>query len=378
MGFAQCMRFFVGAAAIALFACGCAHATCELADENVPVTPTISVMPGYSAKRVIDGLVRPTQLAIDPQNRIFILEGYAADKKVRIFDAAFREIGGFPVTAKGESTGLLVVDGGRTVYVATRGRIERFRADAALFFTAPELIVTDLPEGTGYNNNLRIGPDGLIYFGLASTCDVCDEDDPRSATIMRFDPNVQGLSNPEVYARGVRSAYDVLFTERGELLATDNGPDCCPQRGDECPRAANDRLLVVNKSDHFGWPYIYRLGHDGGGMAIAPVLLDLGMFAGASGMAEGKGGALCEDTGNLFVALWGQTHNTEEGGRKVMRVKLQRNSEGAITGATQERFLGTDGVGHPIALAVSPGGQLYMLDALGFVLEVTAEAGRCR
>jgi glucose/arabinose dehydrogenase len=372
MGFASGMRLLAGAAAIALIACGCAHAPCELADENVAVTPTISLMPGYSAKRVLDALDRPTQIAIDSENRIFVLEGRAANKRVRIFDAAFREIGGFPIAAEGESTGLLVADGGRTVFVASRGRIERFRADAALTFTAPELLVHDLPEGTGFNNNLRLGPDGLIYFGLGATCDVCDEDDPRSATILRFNPNLEGLANPEIYAQGLRNSYDLIFTERGELLATDNGPDCCPKRGDDCPGPAADRLLLVKQGDHFGWPYIYRKRHDGGGMAIAGALLELGLYAGAAGLVESKGGALCRDAGNLFVALWGQTHNTEEGGRKVMRVKLVRDASGAITGASMERFLGPDGLGHPIALAVSPPGRLYVLDALGFVLEVTA------
>jgi glucose/arabinose dehydrogenase len=365
------------AIAVALFGAAvnsCATARCERVDEEVPVAPVINVAPGYRATRVIEGLNRPTQIAFDEAGRFFVLEGGGGSKRVRIFDQTRNQIGSFEIGAKDESTGLLVLDGGKTIYVASRGVIQRFRGDNALQYTAPETIVDELPVGLSFNNNLKRGADGLIYFGLGSTCDVCDEEDERSGAILRFDPNVTGRASPEIYARGVRNAHDLIFTSKGELIATDNGPECCPIDPDECPTPGADRLLVVREDEHFGWPYIYRKRHDGGGMAIAPALVELGKYAGASGLVEYQGEALCRDKGQLFVALWGQRLGTDEGGRKVVRVRLARDAAGAITGAAIEPFLGIEGLGHPIALAVSPDdGKLYVLDYMGFVLEISGE-----
>lgn len=381
LGFARVVRVrgaLIGAAiAVASsHALSCATSRCERVDEEVPIAPVINVAPGYRAARAIEGLNRPTQLAFDEAGRFFVLEGAAAHKRVRIFDQTRTEIGGFDVAAEGESTGLLVLDEGRTIYVSTRSVVQRFRGDADNNYTAPETLVRDLPFGLHGANNLKKGPDGKIYFALGSTCDACDEDDERSATILRFDPNLTGPPPLEIYARGVRNAPDLLFTENGELLATEAGPDCCPADGDNCPSAKADRLLSVKEKDHFGWPYIYRKSHDGAGMTIAAPLLELGKYAGASGLVEYRADALCQDRGNVFVALWGQKLGTEEGGRKVIRVRLERDAAGTLTGARMENFLGIDGLGHPIALAVSPhDGHLYMLDYLGFILEISSD--RC-
>lgn len=350
------MRAWLALFAVALAAHGCAHARCETVPEDVPVVPSIKVAGGFSAARIIEGLNRPTQMAFDEAGRLFVLEGGTAKKRVRIYDRTFHEISGFDITAEGESTGLLVLGKGETVWVASRGVIQRFHGDANLAYSAPETIVSELPSGMYFNNNLKLGPDGKIYFGLGSTCDACDEDDERSGAILRFDPRGTGQAQPEIYARGVRNAYDLIFTSTGELLATDNGPDCCPSDPNECPAPGADRLLSIKEDDHFGWPYIYRQKHDGGGMTIAPPLVELGMFAGAAGLVEYQG--------DIFVALWGQNHGTDEGGRKVVRVRRTSGSAPSV-----EPFLGQDGLGHPIALAVFDG-RLYVLDYLGFILEL--------
>lgn len=347
---------FIAATALSMHAC--VHLHCDHEEESIVVSERIDIAPGYTAKRVLEGLDHPTQLSFDEDGRLFVLEGAGEEKSVRIFvrsSDGFTELARVPVRTDAESTGLLVLDRGRTLYVASRGLIERYTSSDDLSYREPEVVVRDLPEGWHWNNNLRLGPDQKIYFGMGSTCDVCDEADERSATILRFDPASGGV---EIFARGLRNPYDLIFTAKGELLATDNGPDCCPTLGDDCPGPAPDRLLLVHEGDHFGWPNVYR-----GTPQIAPALLSLGDFAGAVGLAEYEG--------DIFVAFWGQQHHTPEGGRRVVRIKLSRDANETITGARMEHFLGPDGVGHPIALAVSPlDEKMYLLDYVGFVLEL--------
>lgn len=107
--------------------------------------------------------------------------------------------------------------------------------------------------------------------------------------------------------------------------------------------------------------------------ALVPALFELPNHGGATGLVEYVGDELCGDEGAVFVALYGTQHGAEEGGRRVLRVRLTRSQDdGAITDAVIEPFLGPDeGLGHPIALAMGPDAALYVLDFQGFVLRVT-------
>lgn len=109
------------------------------------------------------------------------------------------------------------------LYVSSTAKISILRdldgdyeADEAVNFT------DGLPHDRHKNNNLKFGADGWLYMGVGSTCDVCYEVDERSATIMRFDTET-GAS--EVYATGLRNAYDIAFNAAGDLFSTENGRD---------------------------------------------------------------------------------------------------------------------------------------------------------
>ena len=83
-------------------------------------------------------------------------------------------------------------------------------------------------------------------MGVGSTCDVCDEVDGRSATIMRFDPN-SGAG--EVVATGLRNPFDLDFHPlTNEIFATDNGRD---DLGTENPP---EELNHIIPGADYGWP----------------------------------------------------------------------------------------------------------------------------
>src|SRR3972149_10374516 len=77
-----------------------------------------------------------------------------------------------------------------------------------------------------------------------STCNDCREADPRSAAILRLNPDGSGL---EVFARGLRNPYDLTFTPDGRLWATDNGSDP--------PCNTIDELNLIVEGGGSGWAH---------------------------------------------------------------------------------------------------------------------------
>src|SRR5205085_5830009 len=77
-------------------------------------------------------------------------------------------------------------------------------------------IVTGLPsDGLNGNQQPSIGPDGRIYFGQGARTNAgvpAGTDGPLNASILRVDRDGSHL---EVFARGLRNAFDLAFTPEG-------------------------------------------------------------------------------------------------------------------------------------------------------------------
>src|SRR5205085_3968569 len=84
-----------------------------------------------------------------------------------------------------------------------------------------QVLMSDLPStGLHQNDNLKFGPDGWLYMGMGTTCNACQESDPRNGSILRF--NIE-TGQSEIYATGMRNPYDLAFHPlSGALFATDN------------------------------------------------------------------------------------------------------------------------------------------------------------
>src|SRR4051794_29678569 len=107
--------------------------------------------------------------------------------------------------------------------------------------------VARLPSGGQHlTRTLALGPDGLLYVSIGSSCDACQEDDSRRAAILRMDPS-NGRMEP--VARGVRNAVGMTWSPYdGQLWVTDNGRN---DLGDEIPP---DEIDVVKVGADYGWP----------------------------------------------------------------------------------------------------------------------------
>ncbi|NPV09716.1 MAG: sorbosone dehydrogenase [Anaerolineae bacterium] len=154
------------------------------------------------------------------------------------------------------------------LYVAQLDRLERLAdEDGDGVLERRELVTGNLPGGGGHRTRtVRFGPDGLIYVAAGSSCNVCVEEDPRRAAILRFNPDGSiPEDNPfaddpdprrqAVWAEGLRNSVGFLFLPDGRLWANHNGSDGL---GDDLP--PEEIVVEVEGGRHYGWPYCYTPG----------------------------------------------------------------------------------------------------------------------
>jgi glucose/arabinose dehydrogenase len=253
------------------------------------------------------------------------------------------------------------------LYVAETGAVGRVRFDAERGEAIGEFesVVTGLPTGGAHSKRtVRFGPDGWMYVSVGSSCNVCEESDPRRAAILRYRPDGSG---EQIYATGLRNA--VGFDWRpgtGELYATDNGRDLL---GDDFPPCELNRVV---EGGFYGWPYANGdnrpdpdLG-ERGAARIAGALPPAHGFRAHNaplGITFVRGSRVPPDyRGAALVALHGSWNRTRKDGYKV--VSLHWDPEGRI----EERDflvgfeLDEDVIGRPVDVAEAPDGSFYISD----------------
>lgn len=205
------------------------------------------VSTGFSLIKFFD-LYRPTALAFDELGRMYVAsqdgniyvlrdenrDGRAESKATFAFGFYFP----LGVTVHGP-TG--------DVYISHQGKITILRdTNGDLRADEQRIFADGLPFDLHQNDNLEFGPDGWLYMGIGSTCDACDDPDPRSASILRFNVDT---GESEIYAKGLRNPFDIAFhPSTGELFATDNGRD---DLGMEAPFEELNRII---QGGDYGYP----------------------------------------------------------------------------------------------------------------------------
>lgn len=249
---------------------------------------------------------------------------------------------------------------GGVLYVAETGRIDRVPRPGGI---VP--IVSDLPTGEGhFTRTLGFGPDGRLYVSVGSSCNACEEQDPRRAAILRFDPDG---AHPEIYATGLRNAVGFAWDPAtGALWAVVNGRDWL---GDDLPP---EILVKVVRGGFYGWPYCYgdrivdpQFHRPDRCREMVPPALEMQAHSAPLGMAFARGAALTPRyRGGAFVAFHGSWNRSVPTGYKLVYIPF---ASGAPAGAAEDfatGWLQSDGTawGRPVDPVAAADGRLFLTD----------------
>jgi len=206
---------------------------------------TLSLPLGFSISVVASGLAEPRFMAFDPAGNLIV--GSNSGSVYRLPATGTGAFGAPAEILTGLTAPHSVAFFGGDLYVAETGRVSRYSYGSDGSLGAPETVIGDLPlVGEHFTRTIAFGPDGLLYLGVGSSCNICQEQDPRRAAISRYNPDGSGWDR---FAWGTRNAVGLAFQPgTGQLWAAVNERD---YQGNEIPP---DYVTAVSQGNDFGWP----------------------------------------------------------------------------------------------------------------------------
>ena len=325
---------------------------------------TLDVVPGFAVGVYAEGLRGARFMTLGP-NGVPYLSLTREGRVVKLPDANGDGRADSAITV---AQGLHLPHGlafrGDTLYVAETDRVVHFVPGS----TTPQVVVPDLPHGTGhFTRTIVVGPvDGKLYVSVGSSCNICNESDPRRAAVLRFNPDGSGA---EVFARGLRNSVGLAFDPAtGELWGTNNDRDLL---GDDLPP---DRINVLRQGGNYGWPQCYLPGHANPEYAnadcshLAAPAMTFQAHSAPLGIAFSTGTQFPPAyRGGAFVAYHGSWNRSVPTGYKVVYVRQRDGRPVAITDFVAG-FL-PDGAAEawarPVCLLVTRDGSLLVSDDSG-------------
>ncbi len=330
---------------------------------DAPQDP-ISLPPGFSISIVAAGLVQPRFMAFDPEGNLIVGSLSGSVYRLPGANGSVQTLSQAPaplLTGLKAPHSVAFADG--YLYVAETGKITRYPYAADGTLGTPETVVDDLPPtGMHFTRTVVFGPDGLMYVGVGSSCNICTEQDPSRAAISDY--NADG-SNPTRFAWGMRNPVGITFQpSSGVLWATVNETD---GQGDEIPP---DLITAVQQGDNFGWPDCrppdatpQDPGDDCSG--VTPPSVAIQAHAAPLGLAFYTGNQFPADyQGDLFVVEHGSWDRQPPAPPQMVRVHFQDGQPVSVSDFATGWQTDTQGDrwGRPAGIIVAPDGSLIVSD----------------
>jgi glucose/arabinose dehydrogenase len=267
--------------------------------------------------------------------------------------------------------------------VAESHRVIAYKYDADTYTASSGETLLSLPDDGGHNTRtLLLHPDGTrLLVSVGSSCNVCEENDPRRASILAVDLTTKEVTT---FAKGLRNTvFMTIHPVTGETWGTDMGRD---NLGDDIPP---DEVNILRADGNYGWPTCYGKNiHDAefdtktyirapcSEPFETPSHIDIPAHSAPLGLAfipeEGWPEKYWYD---LLIAYHGSWNRSVPTGYKIIRIPL--DAHGAPEGEPVDfmtGFMTGDGtvLGRPVDIQAEPGGILYITDdRAGVVYRIT-------
>jgi glucose/arabinose dehydrogenase len=324
---------------------------------------------GYTADVFAEGLQSPRFMDVSPNGVLFVAER-GADRVVALpdtdadgtADEVVEVASGF-----GRAHDIAFADDGSLLVAGTEA-LFRVTLDG-LGEAARETVVDRLPTGGHDTKTVVQLPDGSLLLAIGSSCDVCDEEDDRRASVQLV--TADGGLRP--YMVGLRNAVGLwVDQDTGRAWATVMGRD---RLGDDRPP---ETLYELADGADAGWPRCH------GGAIRDP---EFGESADACEGAAAPAAifpahmaplALVEWEDHLVVAFHGSWNSSAKVGYSLWWLPWDGEPAGKpepfATGFLPDGA--ADARGRPAGLAVGADGALYVSDdKSGFVYRIVRSDG---
>lgn len=326
----------------------------------------IALPPGFTIDLFAKDVPNARSMTLGEKGTLFV----GTRKAGKVY--AIRDLDG-----DGRADGVLTIAGGLnmpngvafregSLFVACVDRLLRFEEieERLKQPPAPTVISENLPGDRHHGwKFIRFGPDGYLYVPVGAPCNVCERDDKRYASILRFSPSGEMM---EIFAHGVRNTVGFDWHPgTNELWFTDNGRDWM---GDDLPPDELNR--AAKKGLHFGFPYCHggdvpdpKYGKQAKCSDFVPPELKLPAHVAALGMRFYRGNMFPEKyRGQIFIAEHGSWNRTVPTGYRITVVRLEENRVVDYSVFAQGWLEGGRPFGRPVDVLVMPDGSLLVSD----------------
>jgi hypothetical protein len=148
-----------------------------------------------------------------------------------------------------------VIEGERRILEGSRARLIAFDIERDGSLANERVILDHLPVANTEHgvNGMVTGPDGRIYVAIGNLdqlpVDIAETvDHPRKdllGTVIRLSPEGD---NMEVFARGLRNVYGIVFDDQGDLWGVDND-------GETPSGWRAEEILHIRQGRNYGYPH---------------------------------------------------------------------------------------------------------------------------
>lgn len=363
------------------------YATESVANSNTMVEWPENTFPkapeGFTVTKYADGFDNPRWSYFGPNGDLFVSEATTGKESGKITvlrdknnDGKF-EVRETFLKDLHQPFGMLIID--NSFYVANTDGLYKYpyKTDQTSLKGIEGKKIVDLPAG-GYNNHwtrniITNEAQDKIYISVGSASNVGEhgmDEEMRRANILVVD--LDG-SNEKIYASGLRNPVGMDWNPaNGELWSAINERD---ELGDNL---VPDYATSVKEDGFYGWPYSYfgkiedpRLEGKAPDLVEKAIIPDvsLGPHTASLGFTFYDAAAFPEKYRNgAFVGQHGSWNRSLLSGYKVVFIPFDNGQpeqpEDFLTGFIADEK-GSDVYGRPVAVTVSPQGDLLVNDDTG-------------